>query len=168
MNKLNLKLINVVNLSPTILVDNKKVKPKKNQFGSYAITHETEKDEVEIKIFKYLEINGKLWFLMGMIFFIISIFGILDYRLDRKCIIIDCCLKIKLNENTNAELKFNSFVSSGEAYTIKTDAQVEQISNRYFVDTQAKKRVKILIITKLLCWVALIAGVITFLTIRAS
>ena len=160
MNRLFLKLINVMNVSPTILVDNKRVKPMKNEFGSYGINYETEKEEVEIKIYKYLEVNGRLWFLMHMIFFVISIFGLLDYRLDKRCTVIDCKLKIKVNENTNAELRFNSFADSGEAYELKTDAEYEEISNRYFVDKRAQKRLKILKITKLICWLALVATIL--------
>ena len=46
---------------------------EKNKYGNIDITQQLDKDNVEIKICKYFELNGKLWFLMSMLFFIISL-----------------------------------------------------------------------------------------------
>lgn len=166
MNQLNLKMSGMFNVKPVIFIDDKPVKCKKNNYGNIDISQQFDKDKVEVKICKYFELNGKLWFLMSMLFFIISFFGILDVPYNKKCIAIDCRFTIALSEKTNVKIKFNKLSEQGRAVEIESEANIEEICNEYYVDMRAKKRRKILIITKLLIWLALIIGVVCFLALR--
>lgn len=166
MNQLNLKMTGAWNVKPVILIDDKPVKWKKNKYGNVEIIQQFDKDKVEVKICKYFELNGKLWFLMSMLFFIISLFGILDVPYNKKCIAVDCKFIVALAEKTEVKVKFNKLSDQGRAVEIESEAEVQEIINEYYVDTRAKKRRKILIITKLLVWIALIISIICFLIFR--
>lgn len=163
MKELSLKLTGAANIKPIINIDGNNVKFKKNKFDSFETKFSTDKDRVEISIYKFLEINGKLWFLMSMIFFIISLFGILDVRYERSCIVLDCKFVINLKEKSDIVITFNSLKDKGKAVEIKTDCDFEEISNNYYVDLKAKKRLKILLAVKILLWIALLATIIGIL-----
>lgn len=50
MKQFNLKLTNVGNASPSILIDGKPIKVKKNAFGNIEYSCQTEKDSVNVVI----------------------------------------------------------------------------------------------------------------------
>lgn len=156
MNKINLKVMGINSkVLPKIFVDGQVIKCKKNEFGSYQTQIETEKSEIEIIITRKLELRAKLWWLYALISFVVSLFGILEPFYDRKCIAIDCRFKVKINAENNINLRFNSLKSNGKAVVIETDNEFEEIKNEYNVDKIAKKRFIILLIIKLLVWIAL-------------
>lgn len=143
--------------NPSLFIDGERVYTKKSKNGEYTCRFETEKDSVELSVYKFLEINGKFWFLYSILFFFISLLGIFDAHYDNKCY----CLKYKtvltLNEETNVKLVFNQFKESGAAINCTADCPAEETENEYYTDKQAKKRLKIMRIVKLLCWLAAIA-----------
>lgn len=156
MNKINLKVMGINSkVLPKIFVDGQVIKCKKNEFGSYQTQIETEKSEIEIIITRKLELRAKLWWLYALISFVVSLFGILEPFYDRKCIAIDCRFKVKINSENNINLRFNSLKSNGKAVVIETENEFEEIKNEYNVDKIAKKRFIILLIIKLLVWIAL-------------
>ncbi len=156
MNKINLKVMGINSkVLPKIFVDGQVIKCKKNEFGSYQTQIETEKSEIEIIITRKLELRAKLWWLYALISFVVSLFGILEPFYDRKCIAIDCRFKVKINAENNINLRFNSLKSNGKAVVIETENEFEEIKNEYNVDKIAKKRFIILLIIKLLIWIAL-------------
>ena len=156
MNKINLKVMGINSkVLPKIFVDGQVIKCKKNEFGSYQTQIETEKSEIEIIITRKLELRAKLWWLYALISFVVSLFGILEPFYDRKCIAIDCRFKVKINAENNINLRFNSLKSNGKAVVIETENEFEEIKNEYNVDKIAKKRFIILLIIKLLVWIAL-------------
>jgi len=159
MKQLNLKFNNLKHLSPTVKVDDTYVRVKKNEFGNYTANFSTEKDEVTVYIYRFLEISGKLWFLMQMLFFIISIFGLLDIRLDKHCIVLDCSFKIRLKDSENnftCNFDINEQSGEGEALKYESNCEVETLSNAYFVDKKAKKRRKFCKSLKATFWVVLV------------
>ena len=157
MNEVNIKVTGGIKLNPIIFVDGKQLKVKKNQFGSLQATYTTDKDTIELSICKYLELSGKFWFLFAILFFIISIFGILNPFYDRKCIVIDSQHIIKLKEKNDVNIIFKNMVDQGQAVEIK---------NIYYVDKKVKKRWIILIVTEVCVWVALIITAITLLATK--
>ena len=163
MNEVNIKVTGGIKLNPVIFVDGKQLKVKKNQFGSLQATYTTDKDTIELSICKYLELSGKFWFLFAILFFIISIFGILNPFYDRKCIVIDSQHIIKLKEKNDVNIIFKNMVDQGQAVEIKTENEVEEIKNIYYVDKKVKKWWLILIITEVCVWVAIIITAITLL-----
>lgn len=161
MKKLNLKVNSNLNIDAYFLVDGKSVKGKKNKFGNTVKCLETDKEEVEISIFDFNEMQGKLWFLTSFIFFIISLFGLLDIRLNKNCRSIDCKLKVKLDKEVNEmNIRYNNFEDNGSAVNFEGDCEVEVISNRYYINEKLVKRFKIMkwvkIATVLITIVALI------------
>ncbi len=156
MKTVNLKFVGVNSkFVPNIYVDNKYVKCKINEFGSYEVNIQTEKDEIEIAFTRELELKSKLWWLYALISFIVSIFGIFEPPYDRKCISIDCLFKIKLKEENNIKIKFNTMTTTGRAVEIETENNFEEIKNEYNIDKIAKRRWIILLVVKLVCWIAL-------------
>ncbi len=156
MKSLNLKLVGINSkVIPTIKADDQLVVCKKNQFGSFEANIQTEKDEIELSFSRELELKAKFWWLYALISFIVSIFGIFEPFYDRKSITFDCKFKIKLNEINDIKIKFNSFSSQGKAVELETTNEFEEIINEYKIDKQAKKRWIILLILKIIIWIAL-------------
>lgn len=162
MKNVNLKIKGVGRLKPVVCVDGKQIKFKKNNFGSYEKSISTEKDKMEIVIYRYLEINGRLWWLISILQFLVSLFGILDTMKEKNCTIIDCKLVVDLNsaENRNIDLAINENAKNGKSVSITTELEVEEVTNRSYVDEKAKKRFKIMKFVKLFVFIAAVVGLI--------
>lgn len=152
--------------NPTIKIDGKEIKFKKQKNGEYAATYETENDSVELTVNKVHEASGALWFLWAFFFFVIGFFGIFDPRYDYRCRAIDYRLKLDLKEETNLKLHFIKFAEGGRAIDCVRDCPAEEITNNYYTDMQAKKKLKIFKIIKPFVWLAIIALAV-FLIIKA-
>lgn len=163
MKRLNLKFTNVGKTDPTILVDGKAIKAKKNEFGNYVYLYQTEKDSVNIVVKRYLELASRHWLWMGILFLVISVFGIFDKRYSKSCATYDCELNISLvNDTTNFEGKLSSG-ENGNAIEYKCDGEVLEISNRVENNPKLKKRRKILLAIRIVMIIALVvtlAGVL--------
>ena len=167
MKTINLKMSGLSSkLNPIVKIDDSVIKGKKNEFGSYEASYETEKDEVEISISRNLELNSKLWWLYSLLSFIVSIFGIFEPPYDRKNIVVDCKFVVKLNDINEIKIKFNSMAKQGKAVEIETQNEFNEIKNEYYVDKKAKTKWRILIILKLIIWVAIIIVGVYFLINR--
>lgn len=165
MKNLNIKITGVSSkFHPYMMIDGQSVKYKKNQFGSYEINYQTEKEVVEMHIYKYLELQSKFWFLYALFTFIISLFGILEPLYDKRCIVVDCKFSLKLKEQNQMKLQFNNMIGDGKAVEVESDFEVTEIANKYYIDEKVKKRWKFLIAFKVLFWVALIIVTIVLLT----
>ena len=162
MKNVNLKIKGIGRLKPVVCVDGKQLKFKKNNFGSYEKTISTDKDKMEIVIYRYLEINGRLWWLISILQFLVSIFGLLDTMKEKGCVIIDCKLIVDLNssENCNIDLAIDENSENGKAVNVATELAVEEIVNRSYVDEKAKKRLKIMKFVKLFVFIAIVIGLI--------
>lgn len=167
MNNVNLKVTGGIGLNPNVIIDNKPVKLKKNKYGSLDGNYQTENSEIELKVCRYLELSGKLWLLMSMVFFIISIFGIFNPPYDRKCIQIDYLCKIKLKETNDIKIKINTQNAGDKAIEVESDCEIEEITNAFQIDKVAKKRLVIVRIIEVALWVALV-GVIIFLLAKKN
>lgn len=167
MNTINLTLKGMQkNFYPTVLVDDKPVKLVKNQFGGLNAKITTEKSSVNIKIQKYNELAGKLWFLMDIMFFIISLFGIFDVRKPKKCIVLDSEFNVNLTSDvTNLEFFVSPLNLDNKNVEIKGEAEINEVKNLCYEDKILKKRKKILFFTKLGLWVCL-SVLIIFLVIK--
>ena len=100
-----------------------------------------------------------------MFFFFISIFGIFDIKLDKKCLKIDYHIKVKVSENSNLRLSLNN--DKNNPINLETKCEYTVINNNSFIDETAKKRLKILKISKIVCWLLLI-GIGIFLTLTKA
>ena len=156
MKTLNLKLTGLsAKARPIIKVDGEILQAKKNDFGSFEASLQTEKTAVEIEIARENELLAKFWWLYALISFLVSIFGIFEPPYDRKCIVIDYKTVVQLGEgNSELTIKFNNLSSSGRACEIETSCQIEEVANEYRVDKKAKTRWRIILAVKILFWIA--------------
>lgn len=148
MNKLNLKFRGGKLKDLLIQIDNDPIKFKQNKFGNFEYNYETEKDVVNIKIQRVLELQSKFWFLWQMLFFVISLFGIFDRRLDKRCVIIDAEYNVNVNENSQIEFMLD-YTKPESVLKVQSNAEIEQVKNVSYVDKNLKKRLKILRLTKI-------------------
>lgn len=160
MNKLTFK---VMNPQPNIWVsvDNKDVIAKRDKNGHDEYVYESEKSSVDVTLYKYLEVNSPLYMLWQIFFFIISVFGIFNKRLDKKCVVLKYRATINLDADTKIIARINTNYKETKALSIETSAEVVEQENLREVDKNAKKRLKLLKIIKLLLWVALIGGLVS-------
>lgn len=167
MKEVNLKIKGIGRLNPVVQVDGKHLKFKKNEFGSYQKTIETEKDKMEIVVYRYMEINSRLWWLMSIFLFVFSIFGLLDTMKEKNCLIIDFKMDVDLKDSSscNVELSIGKQTDDGKAVEVKSDAPYEEITNTSFVDEKAKKRLKIMKFVKLFVFIAIAALCATLIAV---
>ena len=162
MNELNLHVAkSSVITSPSVYIDGNLVSPtreKKSQRDVYQ--YATDKNCVEIVVKKRYELEGKWWFLMSMLFFFISVLGIFDARIGRKFYSVNYRARVYLKGNTNLQMSFRMFKEGERAIELKSDAEIEEVENEYFINKNLKKRRKILNWCKVLIWLALLVGVV--------
>ena len=115
MNTVNIKLTGVNSkFNPIVKIDDNVINLKKNSFGSFDATYETDKNEIEITIFRNLELKSRLWWLYALFSFIISIFGIFEPFYDKKNIDVDCKFVVKLKESNEIKINFNTLSNQGK------------------------------------------------------
>lgn len=164
MRTLEIKLAGAQNLGETVVsIDNEPVQFKENEFGSSVCKYQTENDKVNIKVYRLLDVGGFLWFITQLFFFVISIFGIFDVRRKERCLIVDFEAEIDLREENKLTLKFNVPKENAQAVGFQTNLTGRVLSNSYYLDTKAKRILKVLKITKLLLALAVIGVAIVVL-----
>ena len=162
MNNLKVKLRDRKMKDLLIQIDGQTPQFKKGENGIFETNFETEKNTVSIKIFKCMEIQSKFWFLWQMLFFFISIFGIFNKRLDKKCVVIDSEFVVSVSENSTIEFSLRHTTKS-DLIQFATIEKISVVKNISFVDNKLKKRMKILKLTKIFTILALIILSITLL-----
>lgn len=141
-----------------LIVDGKRVKTKRNQYGVELANIQTEKSTINVKVQSCLQLQNPLWFLVNMFFYIISFFGLFDVRPSKDFTVVDFDATFDLTEENNTiDLTFDSKLDK-EA-KIDSPCKYEQKTNKVEFDNQLRKRKKILTISKVLTF--LIAVVIT-------
>ena len=158
MRTLNLKLQGGYNFRPYIEIDGKLVPYKRNKNKSAVINYQTEKAVVDVNITNALELNGPCWWLVQMCFYIFSLFGIFNPKVDENLYLIKYSAKLHLADGeNNITLKFNQTKDKARAIDILGEGNVEEINNIYEFDNRAKKRKKILKFSHICSWVLLLA-----------
>lgn len=162
MKELRLEIKGAKKLDLNVEIDGKIVKLKKNSSsGLYEGTFSTEKDTVDMKVYRYLELNSPLWFLTAIFYFLVSIFGIFDSRKEKSCIVLDCHFEIKLDKDiTNLELWTNPLKTQGRAFELSKECDVKEIKNEYYFDAKAKKKIKWLRLVKFILFVGIVIGLV--------
>lgn len=163
---LNLKLSGFGGVGQySVTADGEQLKFKKNKFGNYECKRPVESDSVKIEVYKYSDTGGVWWFLTQILFFIISVFGIFDVHGKKKFICINFATTIDLSTvpdggEVNVTLRRNPPKDGTRAIEVESGAKATVSPNAYFVDAKAKRLNKILIVSKILTAVAVIASVL--------
>ena len=157
MRNLELKLKGCAGIIPVVKIDGKSVKLKNNAFGNKVANFQTDKENVNVKIYRYLELGGKLWLLAEILFFLISLFGVFDAKRDKGSKILDIDLDVSLNEQTSLALSLNANKKDEKGALVEVNTDVKENSNLCFVDEVVTKRKKALIFIKIGIFVAVAA-----------
>lgn len=163
MAKLELEIVGYNKALETMTINGKSVKLKKKDGGSRVCTYETDQKEAKIRIYKGHYYTGKNWFWWNLLYYIVSIFGLFDVRLDKKCQVIDSRLNVKLLEPvTKIKIKLCNFAEGGKFVEVEDDMFVEEEVNVQYMDKEAQKRHKKMRKTKIWLTIAiLVAAVVT-------
>lgn len=167
MRDVEIKLTGRFGLDETVVaIDGTPADFKRQSSGGAVCDYHTENDRINIKLYRMLDVGGALWFIVRLVFFVISIFGIFDIHRKERCLVIDFDAEIDLKECDNKiTLQVNIPQENEKAVDVQTDLACRESANKYFTDTKAKKVLKALKWAKLLLAGAIIATVITVLAV---
>lgn len=162
MRELNIKIVGNQKLNPVVEVDGKLVALSANKFGNYEGKVQVEKDQVDIKVYRVLELNSKLWFLKYLFYYIISILGIFDVMREKKCVVMDCHLSLTLkgDEQSSILLTCNRMQNQAKAFEITSNCTVQEHSNLFLIDKRAKRKKRVLGFAKFVVFIGVICGLI--------
>ena len=163
MNTLEIKLTGGLPDGTVVKVDGETARFRKNEFGSLVCRHSTEKDRVKIEAYRLLDVGGVWWFVVQLLLFLLSVFGLFDVRRRNACTTVDFETDLFLNGDGKVNLCFNSVSDSGPAITVETDLKQTETVNAYGIDIGAKKIYKALKIAKIALAVVVVAIVIAVL-----
>lgn len=157
MNEMLIRVSSALYNRAEVTVNGQKENFVSNGRGSHEVKFSTD-ENVEIQIESRHELASPGWLFWGLVFFVISCFGIFDVPYGKKGAM---SFKIKVRPMGHCAVLLNPNVKKdGRAVNIVNEnCFVEEIENS-LGDALVKKRRKALTIIKLLLWVALIATVI--------
>lgn len=161
MKQLNLKIKLGSTPNTKITIDGAKVKFKRDSYGNYTYIHQTNASKANIRIISYIDINFKSWFIVNILFFIFTIFGILDKRASKNYIVKDCEFDVELDKDVT-NLDINTILGTnkeGQA-TVKCDGKYQTIKNNIYIDEIAKQRYKKLKTAKIITSIVMIIAII--------
>lgn len=164
MREAEIKLFGRYNLSETaVYIDGTPVSFKRCDNGDAVCNYRTDSDRINVKIYRQLDVGGTLWFVVQLLFFVISIFGIFDIHFKERCLVIDHETEIDLKDNSKIAFKLNIPKENERAVEIQADTEYREISNKYYTDDKAKKTLKYLKWAKLILAAAIIVTAIAVL-----
>ncbi len=158
------KITIVLKKRPTSLmemaVDGKKLLFKKNK-KRYEAVVETEKTEVDFTVKRYTHLQTRFWWLWEMLFYLATLFGILDMHGDaKKCLQSACRLTLTSAADMTYQFILNSPGRGKKVVRYEDGSPVEEKENLYFVNPALEKRKKGLTVFKALCPILLGVGII--------
>ena len=164
MNKLKLKIkAPLKNLC--VEIDGQVFEPEKDESLNNCYAIETEKSTVSVVITRFLELETKLWWLWQILYFVVSLFGILDLKQEKKQLKVFYKAEIALNGENVVELSLNRRAEKA-VNVVSTNAEINEIENKLEKSQIAIKRKKILKISKIMAWIAILAIVILIIFLR--
>lgn len=143
-----------------VLINDKKEKIKTNQFNSLNYTCSTDAEKLNVKIFNYTELGGKLWLLKYLFYFFLSIFGIFDGRLKKNYYTIAFEADLIIKQDSKFILKLKQPKHDAQIIEVQTENEIDIKQNSAKLDEKCNKRKKILKITKILLWIATIISIV--------
>ncbi len=168
MNVLKVTISNSSPLRPVVTIDGKEIKGEKTGGGNERVySYATENASARVRIFNVLEASSPLYYLMSLLAFVLSLFGIFDSYADFKCrrIIFDATVSV----SGAAELKLTpkrQTKSDGEAFKYVGTQAVSVDRNETFIDKPAKRRTVFMTFVRIILFVGAIIGSIYLLVER--
>ena len=154
MPNLTIYIKNTSSLKPTIFINDKEVRVKKKN-GKQACTIDCD-SHVRLRIENYHPLNQKFGMLISYFFFIISLLGIFDLRYHYKAKRLLFSAEFDLFEDSELEIKYNSYSNDKEAVELQGNASYSILTNQYFLDEKLKRKIRILNFLKFATWIVFI------------
>lgn len=157
MGELLIRVSDALYKSSDVFINGSKVKFNDNGRGSHEINLQVN-GQTEIYIRRNHELLSSLWWLWGLLFFVISCFGIFDIPYTRTSP-IDC--KVSVIVNGSGFIQFTPWPHKDgrAAYIECNNCGVYEVVN--FANFELiKKRRKMLSLIKFFIWLALIAAIV--------
>ena len=155
---------------PEVFVENKKVTLKKAKDKRKGYLVQTDKDEIDVKIFSWYEIETKYGLFISILFFFISFFGLFDIKEKRRGKSLKFEGKIKLEsgiDNQEIKLVLKSFKEGEKAIVCEGDYLIENNdSNKYFVDKNIEKKLMILEKIKKYTWFVIVVLILILVIMK--
>ena len=162
MKQLTVELNNIQRLGYYgVFIDGNSVLPEKDEHGKLVCRHQTENDSVKIQIVRYIDCGGVWWFITQILFFIISIFGLLDMQCRNRGIALDFIAEVETANFGYVTLNCNMIKDGAKAIEIKSNTPVKEEANGYYADEQAGKTFKKLFIAKIITAAVVVAAILT-------
>lgn len=154
MNTLDLK---IAGMRPGVAVyaDGRRVRCKKNSFGSYGACIRTQSDEVRLVLAVRPELSCGLWWLYALFAYFVSVFGIFDPPYGKKDICMECVFRISVQGACQCGIALAPPAREGRAASVGTECAFIEERNEYFSDPAVRRRKTAILIVKILSWIAL-------------
>ena len=165
MNIVNVTLGKKLKPFTDIFIDGKLMTPKKLKGSKKTgFSYFTDKNYADIEIKSYSRFQSKMWFVVEMFFYIISIFGIFDQRFDKFCYTTHCKIRVEATPDTKLNLRVISPRNEGVVVRVESENAFEAIENQYLIDREAAKKQKLLKKSKIVLVLAIIViAVVSFI-----
>lgn len=153
MNNISLKIRGLPK-NTYVFLDDKLIKHKKDSFANKIFNCQTEKAQISLKVYKVQDLTLKHWWLNEIVYFIFSLFGLLDFR--GKGNFYEICYEAMLPLCENTEIQLN-FDRKGEKAIVvsKSNIEIEEKENKKEINGVAKKRFKWVVAAKIFAWIVL-------------
>ncbi len=159
MNKITLSFNNSPQTEAVVLVDGNWISGK-NVKGKTIYEYQTEKSQVELNIFSLHEFSGKFWWFFALIYYLISIFGLLNPKYEKSGKVFNYKGVVNLEENTFIKISYPIAKVGEMALNFFEKTELNNESNVYYVDETIKKRVKTFKFIKIIAFVLALLGVL--------
>lgn len=120
------------------------------------VCFQTESDTAEVILYETHQYTGKCWFLIWLFFYIISLFGLLDVKQNKRCLVTYLRFSINDKVDTYTIVTFNSIRENPRVAEIASQYNISEIANEHYYDQKAKKIHKRLGALKFFTWLAIL------------
>ena len=149
---------------PIVRVEGEELKPGYDK-GNVFFSDSFSSDSVKVEVFTRHRLEGPLWWLINIFFFIISVFGIFDERGIYRYHAFRTEFRVWLNGDlTKLVLRNNRYGEGDEALVVESPSGVKVERNAYYKDLTFERRKTIMTVVRIALYVGLVAGILLILT----
>ena len=149
---------------PIVRVEGEELKPGYDK-GNVFFSDSFSSDSVKVEVFTRHRLEGPLWWLFNIFFFIISVFGIFDERGIYRYHAFRTEFRVWLKGDlTKLVLRNNRYGEGDEALVVESLSGVKVERNAYYKDLTFERRKTIMTIIRVALYVGLVAGILLILT----
>ena len=159
---LHIKLTGPYDKNARLCVDGRPVKLKKNSFGSREATVTAEGERASVTLTSCPEVGGLLWFVVNLLLFAVSLFGLFDVGRSKSTQVTDLSLALSLTGENTLSIAYARSAETGDGFVPTYDGAMAVERNLSYVDEGAKKRFFWLRLAKIITAALLILAALIF------